>query len=117
MRPSIIPIPPEVPRRMRAVPRRDTVAEKRLQGALGEKHLRFKTHVQILGCTPDIVLPSLRIAVFVDGDFWHGRLLVESGVRALRNSFQKKTQSFWVAKIKRNATRDRHQTFRLRRHG
>jgi DNA mismatch endonuclease (patch repair protein) len=102
---------------MRAVSRRNTAAEKGLQAALRQKSLRFKTHVRILGCCPDIVFQSSRVAVFVDGDFWHGRLLVEGGANALKKSFRKKSQAFWVAKITRNAIRDRHQTNRLRRHG
>jgi DNA mismatch endonuclease, patch repair protein len=107
----------DVSRRMRAVPREDTPAEIGLQNALRRRHIRFETHVQILGCRPDIVLRSSRIAVFVDGDFWHGRLLVEGGIKALRRSFRRESQTFWIAKIKRNADRDRSQTYRLRRHG
>ena len=107
----------DVSRRMRAVLRQDTAAEIVLQNALRREHVGFETHVQILGCRPDVVLRSSRIAVFVDGDFWHGRLLVERGVRALRRSFRKESQVFWIAKIARNVARDRTQTFRLRRHG
>lgn len=107
----------DVSRRMRAVPREDTAAEMGLQNSLRHEHVRFETHVQILGCRPDVVLRSSRIALFVDGDFWHGRLLVERGMRALRRSFRKESQAFWIAKIARNAARDRTQTCRLRRHG
>jgi len=107
----------DVSRRMRAVLRQNNAAETELQNALRREHVRFKTHVQILGCRPDIVLSSSRIAVFVDGDFWHGRLLVERGIGALRRSFRKKSRAFWIAKIARNAGRDRTQTCRLRRHG
>jgi DNA mismatch endonuclease (patch repair protein) len=88
-----------------------------LQNALRHEHVRFETHPQILGCRPDVVLRSSRIVVFVDGDFWHGRLLVEHGMRALRRSFGKECQAFWIAKIARNAARDQAQTCRLRRHG
>jgi DNA mismatch endonuclease, patch repair protein len=102
---------------MRAVPRKNTPAEKHLQTALRREHLQFKTHVRILGCCPDVVFPSSRVAVFVDGDFWHGRLLVDGGADALKESFHKRLQSFWVAKITRNAIRDLRHTRRLRRHG
>jgi DNA mismatch endonuclease (patch repair protein) len=107
----------DVSRRMRAVRRRDTAAEKELQRALSENRLRFTTHPKVLGCCPDIVLLPSRIAVFVDGDFWHGRLFVEGGAGELKNSFRKKAQPFWIPKITRNAARDRNQTHRLRRHG
>jgi len=57
-----------------------------------------------------LVLASDRIAVFCDGDFWHGR----------RWSARKKrlaagwNSSYWVAKIERNRQRDRQVTRRLR---
>jgi DNA mismatch endonuclease, patch repair protein len=111
------PVSADVSRRMCTVPREDTAAEISLQNALRWEHVRFDTHVQILGCRPDIVLRSSRVTVFVDGDFWHGRLLVDGGMRALRKSFRKESKTFWVAKIARNAVRDRSQTHRLRRHG
>lgn len=72
---------------MRAVPREDTAAEIRLQNALRHEHVGFETHLQIFGCRPDVVLRSSRIAVFVDGDFWHGRLLVERGMSMLETQF------------------------------
>lgn len=103
--------------RMRAVRRRDTTAERELQVALSRLRLRFQTHTQILGCRPDIVLRTSRLAMFVDGDFWHGRLLLERGRRALNQSFRTRTRVFWVAKIERNVARDFRQTRILRRHG
>jgi hypothetical protein len=54
--------------------------------------------------------------VFVDGDFWHGRLLSERGKKALRQSF-KTNHSFWVKKITRNVERDLAQNALLRRSG
>lgn len=107
----------DVSSRMRAVRRRDTVAERELQGALSRLRLRFQTHSQILGCRPDIVSRTGRLATFVDGDFWHGRLLLERGRRALYQSFRPRSRAFWVAKIERNVARDFRQTRILRRHG
>jgi DNA mismatch endonuclease, patch repair protein len=101
---------------MRAVARRDTAPERKVQAALRAASIRFQTHVPILGCVPDLVIRSARLAVFVDGDFWHGRLLVESGAAALRRSFNS-NRAFWLAKIHRNVERDQRQTRRLRRNG
>jgi DNA mismatch endonuclease (patch repair protein) len=106
-----------VSRRMRAVPRKNTAAERELQIALRRCNLSFRRHIPMHGCCPDIVLRSSRVAVFVDGDFWHGRVLLEGGLKALRKSFQRASREFWVAKITRNVTRDRHQSYRLRRNG
>lgn len=102
---------------MRAVSRANTDAEKRLQTALRHRRLRFKKHVHILGCCPDIVIHSSRVVVFVDGDFWHGRKLLDCGLRALKQTFRQDKQEFWVRKITRNVKRDQKQTRRLRRHG
>ena len=47
---------------------------------------------------PDFVFPKKRIAVFVDGCFWHGH--------DCRNTRPKQNEDFWSAKRKRNVTRD-----------
>jgi DNA mismatch endonuclease (patch repair protein) len=101
---------------MRAVPRRNTPAEQKLQSALRGARLRFQTHVPILGCFPDIVFRSARLVVFVDGDFWHGRLLIEpERAEAFRQTFRTASRPFWIAKLTRNVARDQRQTYRLRR--
>lgn len=102
---------------MRSVRRRGTEAELRLEAALREGCLCFRTHVELLGCTPDIVFSADRLVVFVDGDFWHGRLMLERGPIAFRRSFRGRSRTFWIAKITRNIDRDARQVRRLRRHG
>ena len=50
-----------------------TEPEMLLRKALHAAGARFRLHRRLAkGCTPDLVLPSRRLAVFVDGDFWHG---------------------------------------------
>lgn len=52
---------------------KNTEPELMLRRALHAAGARFRLHQRIdKGCTPDLVLPGRRIAVFVDGDFWHG---------------------------------------------
>lgn len=52
---------------------KDTQPELLLRRALHAAGARFRLHRRLTrGCTPDIVLPGRRLAVFVDGDFWHG---------------------------------------------
>jgi DNA mismatch endonuclease (patch repair protein) len=79
--------------------------------------MRFMTHVPLFGCTPDIVFSKTRVLVFVDGDFWHGRTLLEKGMQGLKRSFRSDVRAFWVLKIARNADRDARQTRLLRRNG
>jgi DNA mismatch endonuclease (patch repair protein) len=102
---------------MKLVRRRHTGAERQLAFALRRRGLRFSTHKIICNCTPDIIFDCERLAVFVDGDFWHGRLLLEEGRRAFLLSFRPHVRKFWVAKITRNADRDQRQTRILRRNG
>jgi DNA mismatch endonuclease (patch repair protein) len=102
---------------MRLVRRRDTAAERQLASALSARGLRFATHITVCDCTPDIVFSLERLAIFVDGDFWHGRILTENGGAALRKSFNCRSRRFWVSKITRNVERDLRQARSLRRNG
>jgi len=102
---------------MKRVRRQNTTAELELAAELRKRRLRFRTHQSVCACTPDIIFKSKRVAVFVDGDFWHGRILLETGRRALMQSFKTQSRNFWVAKISRNADRDRRQSRILRRNG
>ena len=58
---------------------------------------------------PDFVFPKRRVAVFVDGCFWHGC--------PMHGSVPKTNKSFWFAKLNRNKKRDRAVTRELRRLG
>ncbi|WP_255245960.1 very short patch repair endonuclease [Mycobacterium persicum] len=52
---------------------KDTKPEMLLRQALHREGARFRLHRRLgKGCSPDLVLPRRRLAVFVDGDFWHG---------------------------------------------
>jgi len=62
---------------------------------------------------PDLVFHRVRLVVFVDGDFWHGR-----GFAARRRKLATgHNAAYWVAKIAANRRRDRRQTDALRRSG
>ncbi len=83
-----------------------TKPEVALRKALHAASFRFRLHPRIAkGCTPDLVLPRYRVAVFVDGCFWHGcpehgRRTPWSGPNAAR----------WAAKMERNRERDERST-------
>jgi DNA mismatch endonuclease (patch repair protein) len=97
---------------MQANRSRDTKPEQALRSALHRRGLRFRKHVRPLSglrCTADIVFPSEKVAVFVDGCFWH-RCPVHSA-RPQTN------ESYWSAKIDRNAQRDRRNSRLLREAG
>jgi DNA mismatch endonuclease (patch repair protein) len=63
----------ESSRHLRGRRSKDTAPELALRKALHARGVRFRLHRTLTrGCTPDLVLPSRRVAVFVDGDYWHG---------------------------------------------
>jgi DNA mismatch endonuclease, patch repair protein len=84
----------------------DTRMEVRLRSELHRVGLRFRKNVRTLLGKPDVVFARERVAVFVDGDYWHARVFKEGGIRALRRSLKTVNREFWVAKLVRNAKRD-----------
>lgn len=82
---------------MGRVRQRDTAPELALRSALHRRGLRFRKNVKGLPGSPDVVFTRAKVAVFVDGDFWHGRDF---------DRWKDKLQPFWRAKIERNIERD-----------
>ncbi|TFV44850.1 very short patch repair endonuclease [Blastococcus sp. TF02A-35] len=86
--------------------RRDTAPEVLLRKALHAAGGRFRLQRRLAhGCTPDIVLPGRRVAVFVDGDYWHG--CPEHG---RKRPFTGPNAELWEAKMRRNRERDVRST-------
>lgn len=98
---------------MASVRQRDTSGEIVLRRELWRRGFRYRVHDRRLPGTPDIVFSRARVVVFVDGDYWHGRILLERGAKALRAAFRTSNREFWIAKVKRNVERDRRQTSAL----
>ena len=78
-----------------------------MRDALSEIGCRYEMYPKMFG-SPDFVIPGKKIALFCDGDFWHG---YGYGIR----KFPKK--KFWRNKIEGNMRRDRKVTRKLRRDG
>lgn len=102
---------------MSAVRGRNNKADLALRRELWKRGRRYRLYVKSLYGTPDLVFRSQRVAVFVDGDYWHGRTLIERGREALASVFHESKQAFWVAKITRNVNRDAENTRLLREGG
>lgn len=99
---------------MRRVRSEDTPPEVQLRKALHAQGVRFRLHCQNLTGRPDIVLPSRKIAIFIDGDLWHGNQWRLRGLRSLEEQFASTAnRAYWVAKIRRNQARDVNTTSRL----
>jgi DNA mismatch endonuclease (patch repair protein) len=83
--------------------KRDTAPEMLLRRACYALGLRYRVDARDLPGRPDLVFRSARVAVFVDGDFWHGR---ELEARLARLSAGHNA-AYWVAKVSSNVARDR----------
>ena len=80
----------------------DTRAEVLLRKALWQKGLRYRKNYAALPGKPDIVLTRQKIAIFVDGDFWHARGHQDNpGEQVATN------KEFWQKKLARNVERDK----------
>ena len=88
-------------------------AECVLRGALHRRGFRFRKNVKSLPGKPDIVFSRQRLAIFCDGDFWHGKDWQRDRKR-LENG---PNSEYWVNKIQRNIERDKACRRELRKMG
>lgn len=91
----------------------DTSHERVLRALLWKHGLRYRKNVRTLPGKPDIVFLADRVAVFCDGDFWHGR----HWWRLARNLSAGTNAGYWVSKIKSNRRRDRRNRRLLEKAG
>jgi DNA mismatch endonuclease, patch repair protein len=99
-------------REMRAQRERDTGIEREIRSRLHARGLRFRIHRRLLKGSRrevDVVFPGAKVAVFVDGCFWHG--CPEHGTWPRNNA------DFWRRKIEGNVERDRDTDARLEADG
>lgn len=71
--------------------------------------LKIQDKEKLLRIRPDFIFRKVRVAVFVDGEFWHGH--------PTRAKIPITRREWWLAKIEGNRKRDRHQSRMLRREG
>ncbi len=79
---------------------RNSKPELILRKALWSKNIRFRLHDKSLPGTPDIVIKKYKLAIFVDGEFWHGFDWKKNKERIKSNRL------FWIPKIERNMQKD-----------
>lgn len=103
----------EVARNMSAIRSGENKTEVALRKALHRLGLRYRKYAANLPGRPDIVFPTERVAVFVDGDYWHGRLLREQGLDALRERIKTPQKDYWLGKFQRRVARDDYVTATL----
>ena len=91
---------PEVSKRMKALSHKKSKVESVLAKALWHKGYHYRLNYKKLPGTPDIALTKYRIAIFVDGEFWHGKDF-DKNKEKLKNN-----KSYWIEKIEENIQRD-----------
>ncbi|HEX8524201.1 MAG TPA: DNA mismatch endonuclease Vsr [Tepidisphaeraceae bacterium] len=91
--------PEQRSRTMRAVPSKDTSAEKALRRILSDAGIKgYRLHCSDLPGNPDVVFRKQKLTIFVDGCFWHG--CQKCRRRPSSN------QPYWNMKVQRNRDRD-----------
>lgn len=76
----------------------DNPAELALRKALWKSGLRYRVHSKRVLGSPDVLFIKAKVAVFVDGAFWHGNKLSDDRLS--------KMSLYWQQKLKRNKARD-----------
>ena len=105
------PVTAQTSRRMRATGSRDTRPELAIRRELHRRGRRFRVDAPLppplQRRRADVLFPRRRLAVFVDGCFWHGCPEHGTAQNARSNS------AFWLAKIAGNRARDADTTAAL----
>lgn len=91
---------PDVSRRMKLLSHKKSKVESLLAKALWHKGYRYRLNYKKLPGTPDIVLIKYRIAIFIDGEFWHGKDFAQNKDKLKNNKI------YWIEKIEENIQRD-----------
>lgn len=91
---------PEISKRMSHVKTKKNSAEVMLAKSLWHKGYRYRLNYKELPGSPDIALTKYRIAIFIDGEFWHGKDFEQ------RKTKLKNNKDYWIEKIQENIDRD-----------
>lgn len=92
---------PEISKRMSNVKLKKGIAETALSKSLWHKGIRYRRNYKKLPGSPDIAITKYKIAVFIDGEFWHGYDWENRKSRLVSN------RDYWIEKIEENIARDK----------
>ena len=96
---------------MAKISSQNTSIEGILATALRTNKIKYRNGKKIYG-KPDFILYKKKIAIFCDGDFWHGYKYKKG-----KKNISKTNSKFWKAKIGRNIDRDKEVNNVLKKHG
>ena len=94
---------------MASVRSKNTKPEMIVRQFLHRTGFRYRLHVKSLPGSPDLVFPSRKKIVLVNGCFWHGHTDVTCKLARL----PKTRREFWSSKVQKNAARDRRAVEKL----
>jgi DNA mismatch endonuclease (patch repair protein) len=97
--------------RMRAVRQKGTQPELTLRRGLHKLGLRYRINVRTLFGSPDLVFARYKVAIFVNGCFWHRH------ARCKKTTTPKSNVDFWEKKFSDNVNRDLRNTAMLESSG
>ena len=90
---------------------KNSAIEMAVRRALWARGLRYRIHYQKATGHPDIAFPRQKLAIFIDGEFWHGFNWDE------RRNDHKQNPEFWIKKIEANIKRDQQNNRQLEAEG
>lgn len=102
---------PDVKKRMAHVRLKGGKAETLLAKSLWKLGVRYRKNYKKLAGSPDIAITKHKIAIFVDGEFWHGENWIERKKKLKRN------RDYWIEKIEENIARDKRNDSILTKEG
>ncbi len=91
---------PQRSKHMGRIKGKNTIPEIILRKALWNSGLRYRLNLKSLPGSPDIVINSRKLVVFVDGEFWHGYNWDSKKEKIKAN------KEYWISKIEKNMQRD-----------
>ncbi|MEK3557363.1 very short patch repair endonuclease [Lactobacillus crispatus] len=102
---------PQISKNMKLQSHGKSKTEDFLAHTLWNEGIRYRRNYKALPGKPDIAITKYKIAIFVDGEFWHGFNWKEKKKRIKRN------RSYWIPKIEKNKIRDQHNDILLKEIG
>lgn len=102
---------PDISKRMANVSLKNGKSERLLAKALWHHGVRYRKNLRGLPGSPDIAITKYKIAVFVDGEFWHGYDWEN------RKKKLKSNRDYWIEKIEENIARDERNDILLKEQG
>ena len=90
-----------------------TKPELHLRRELWRLGFRYQKNISTLPSIPDLIFKKAHVAIFCDGDFWHGKDWKERKAKLKKGT----NAEYWIAKIERNMERDRKNARALQKRG